>query len=53
MSDFKFQKYRFEDLEVWKLGMRIIHEIYRITKRFPPEEQFALSDQLKRAGTSI
>lgn len=53
MDDFKFKNYRFENLEVWKLGMKIIHEIYRIVKKFPREEMFALTDQVKRAGTSI
>jgi len=48
-----FKNYRFEDLEVWKIGMRIIHEIYSIVKKFPKEEIFALTDQIKRAGTSI
>lgn len=53
MDDFKFKNYRFEDLEVWRLGMKIVHEIYRIIKKFPREEIFALTDQIKRAGTSI
>lgn len=53
MDNFNFKNYRFEDLEVWKLGMKIIHEIYRIVKKFPKEELFALTDQVKRAGTSI
>lgn len=53
MDKFGFKNYRFEELEVWNLGMKIIHEIYRITKKFPKEELFALTDQIKRAGTSI
>lgn len=53
MGNFGFEKYRFEDLEVWKLGMKIVHEIYKITKKFPKEELFALVNQLKRAGVSI
>ena len=53
MKNFGFEKYRFEDLEVWKLGMRIVHEIYKITKKFPKEELFALVNQIKRAGVSI
>lgn len=53
MSDFNFKNYRFEDLDVWKLSMEIIHEVYEITKRFPKEELFALTNQLKRAATSI
>ena len=46
-------RYRFEDLDVWRLGMEIVREVYRITKKFPKDEIFALSDQLKRAATSI
>jgi len=34
MSKFDFENYRFENLEVWKLGMKIIHEIYKIVKNF-------------------
>jgi four helix bundle protein len=49
----RFQKYRFEDLEVWQIGMKIIHECYLLTKKFPKNEVFALSDQLQRASTSI
>ena len=49
----RFQKYRFEDLEVWQIGMNIVHETYKLTAQFPKSETFALSDQLKRASTSI
>lgn len=50
---FGFKQYRFENLEVWQNGMDIVHEIYQIVKKFPKEELFALTDQLKRAATSI
>ncbi len=53
MADFKFKNYRFEDLEVWQLGMKIVHEVYKVTKNFPKDEMFALADQIKRAATSI
>lgn len=53
MPDFGFKNYKFEDLEVWKLGMKIIHETYRVIKNFPKEELFGLSDQIKRAAVSI
>ena len=48
-----FQKYNFEKLEVWKLGMSIVAHVYRITRNFPKSELFGLSDQLRRASTSI
>jgi len=49
----EFKNYRFEDLEVYKISLKIVHEAYRVTKFFPTEERFALIDQLKRASTSI
>jgi len=33
--------------------MEIVREVYRITKKFPKDEKFGLTDQLKRAATSI
>ncbi len=48
-----FERYRFEDLEVWRLGMQIVHAAYAIAGRFPKNELFALGDQLKRAATSV
>lgn len=48
-----FVRFRFEDLEVWTLGMSIVREAYRLSRLFPKAEIFALSDQLKRAATSI
>ena len=53
METSNFKNYRFEDLEVWKIGMKIVHEVYQITKKFPKEELFSLVDQLKRAASSI
>ena len=48
-----FKNYRFENLEVYKLGMQIISEIYNLAKKFPKDEFFSLTNQLKRAVTSI
>ena len=49
----QFVQYRFEDLQVWKLGMRIVRGSYELTSKFPKSETFALADQLKRAATSV
>ena len=33
--------------------MRVVKEVYSLTKKFPKSESYALSDQLRRAATSI
>ena len=43
----------YKDLDVWKLGIEIVREIYKLTKRFPGEEKFGLVSQMQRAAVSI
>ena len=43
----------FRDLEIYKLSLGIAVDVYRITKLFPKEERFSLTDQLQRAIASI
>jgi len=41
------------DLDVWKLSIELVKDIYEITKFFPKEELFGLTSQIKRAAISI
>lgn len=43
----------FTDLNVWKEGHKLVIEVYRITKKFPREEIFGLTNQIRRAVISI
>jgi four helix bundle protein len=43
----------FTDLNAWKEGHNLVLMIYEITKHFPKEELFGLTNQLKRAAVSI
>lgn len=45
--------YRFENLEAWQLSRKFILEIYKITEKFPKNELFGLTNQLRRAVVSI
>ncbi len=45
--------HRFKDLEIWKLSRAFCKDIYEITAKFPHEEKFGLTNQLRRASVSI
>jgi four helix bundle protein len=43
----------FKDLIVWQKAMDYTVEVYHLTKQFPKEELYALTNQLHRAVVSI
>lgn len=43
----------YRDLQVWQRGVALTERIYAVTQPFPPEEQFGLVAQLRRAAISI
>lgn len=43
----------FRELEAYKEGKMLVKEVYRLLKKFPKEEQYAMCDQLRRAVISI
>jgi len=43
----------YKDLIVWQKAMDLAEEVYRLVKKLPKEELFALSDQIRRAVISI
>jgi four helix bundle protein len=44
---------RFRELEVYKKAFALQQEIFEITKSFPMEERFSLTDQIRRSSRSI
>jgi four helix bundle protein len=44
---------RFTELLVWKRSHAAVLEVYRATARFPSEERFGLTSQLRRAMLSV
>lgn len=43
----------YKDLEVWKVSMDFVIDIYRITSTFPTSEKFGLTNQIRRSAVSI
>ena len=43
----------FERLEVYRLSVRLAKEVYSLTRRLPADERFGLTNQLRRAATSV
>jgi len=43
----------FRDLKVWKKSMDLVEQIYEVTRRFPPDERFGLTAQIRRAAVSV
>jgi len=44
---------KLENLEVWKKSKQLTEEIYRITKKFPEDERYILTSQIRRAVVSV
>ena len=43
----------FRDLKVYQLAFRLAMEIFHESKRFPKEEKYSLTDQIRRASRSV
>lgn len=43
----------YRDLIVWQKSYRLCLELYRITKKYPKEERYGLTSQIRRAAVSI
>ncbi|MGB6606977.1 MAG: four helix bundle protein, partial [Atribacterota bacterium] len=44
---------RFKDLRIWQKGIEIVSDIYLLTKKFPKEELYSLTSQIRRSAISI
>ena len=46
-------QFAFEKLEVWQMSRALVADVYRITENFPEKEKFGLTNQIRRASTSV
>ena len=42
-----------KDLQVYQSAFQVALEIYQISKSFPPEEKYSLTDQIRRSSRSV
>ncbi len=40
-------------MNIWQMSFSILVDIYNLIKKFPVDERYALTDQLKRAANSV
>jgi four helix bundle protein len=43
----------YRELVAWQKAMKFVTEIYAVTQRFPGEERYGLTNQLRRASVSV
>lgn len=43
----------FKELQVWQKAMDAAMEVFTLTKSFPSEEKFSLTDQIRRSSRSV
>ncbi|WP_271393917.1 four helix bundle protein [Aequorivita sinensis] len=45
--------HNFQELKIWQKSMDIAEQTYRITTKFPKEEKYGLTSQVKRSAISV
>ncbi|MEM9990560.1 MAG: four helix bundle protein [Bacteroidota bacterium] len=45
--------HKFKELRVWQQSVEVSAKVYNLTKKFPREELFGLTSQMRRAAISI
>jgi len=43
----------FSDLKVYRLAYALAMEIFNLSKKFPAEERYSLTDQIRRSSRSV
>jgi four helix bundle protein len=53
MDNRKINIRHFRELEVYQLAMESAMQIFEVSKRFPSEEKYSLTDQIRRSSRSV
>ena len=44
---------KYTDLEVWIETRRLVNEVYQLTKSFPKEEVYGITNRIRRSSISV
>ncbi len=47
----KIRTYR--DLDIWKKGIEVVKDVYKLTEKFPKQEMYGIVSQMRRSAISI
>lgn len=53
MGQEKIEAKNYRDLIVWQLAIQLAKHIYEVTGKFPQQEVYGLTNQLRRAAVSV
>ena len=45
--------HNFKELKIWQLARCFVKDVYLLSKKFPDDERFGLTQQIRRAAVSI
>ena len=43
----------YRDLEIWKKGIEVVKDIYKLTQKLPKQEMYGLVSQMRRSAISV
>ena len=43
----------YRDLDIWKKGIEVVKDVYKLTEKFPKQEAYGLVSQMRRSAISI
>src|SRR5438552_7571412 len=46
-------RFRLDDFELYKIAREFRKQVYRLVRQLPPEEKYALANQMRRAAVSV
>lgn len=45
--------HNFKELKIWNRAMDMVVEVYKTTEKFPPEEKYGITSQIRRSAVSV